>query len=116
LRCLPPILNATRPAETTIEASLMKLSLIRARTHVALYAHTSPNRPPPTMGRALTTAVDKLRSKQRAQVDEERELDAQLAAYESMVAVLSLVGGREGDMPRVKRETEECRKYLRRLG
>ncbi|EPS94561.1 hypothetical protein FOMPIDRAFT_1081423, partial [Fomitopsis schrenkii] len=98
LSTLPPILNATRTAEadllsTTIEASLMKLSLIRTRTHVALYGHTSPSRPQATMGRALSVAVDKLRTKQRAQADEEHELDAQLAAYESM---LSLVGGREG--------------------
>ncbi|KAI0717343.1 hypothetical protein C8Q72DRAFT_891529 [Fomitopsis betulina] len=125
LSTLPPILNARRTAEadllsTTIEASLMKLSLIRTRTHVALYAHTSVNRHQATMGRALSVAVDKLRTKQLAQDAEEREIDGQLAAYESM---LSYVGGREGgfaqvveDMARVKRETEECWKDLRRLG
>ena len=98
----------------------MKLSLIRTRTHLALYGHTSPNRPQATMGRALAAAVEKLRTKERAQVEEEDELDAQLIAYESM---LGLVGGREGgfaqvveDMARVKRETDECKKDLRRLG
>lgn len=72
------------------------------------------------MARALAAAQEKLRAKQRAQEDEERALDAQLAAYEG---ALGLVGGREGgfaqlveDMARVRRETEECRKDLRRLG
>ncbi|KAH9839877.1 uncharacterized protein C8Q71DRAFT_855184 [Rhodofomes roseus] len=125
LSVLPSILNDPRTAEaallsTTIEASLIKLSLIRTRTHVALYGHSSPSRPNATMSRALATAAERLRAKQRTQEEEERELDGQLAAYDGM---LSLVGGKDGsfaqvveDMARVKRETEECRKDLRRLG
>ena len=125
LSTLPPILNARSTAEadllsTTIEASLTKLSLVRTRTHLALYGHSSPNRPQASMSRALAAAMDKLRTKELAQAEEERQLDAQLAAYEGM---LGLVGGRDGgfaqvveDMARVKRETEECRKDLRRLG
>lgn len=125
LSTLPPILNARSTAEadllsTTIEASLMTLSLVRTRTHLALYGHTSPSRPQASMRRALAAAMDKLRTKELAQAEEERQLDAQLAAYEGM---LGLVGGRDGgfaqvveDMAQVKHETEECRKDLRRLG
>ncbi|KAH9905517.1 uncharacterized protein B0H18DRAFT_909078 [Fomitopsis serialis] len=125
LSTLPSISNAARTAEadllsTTIEASLMKLSLMRTRMHIALYGHSSPNRPDSNMNRALATAMEKLRAKARAQEEEERELDGQISAYDGM---LSLVGGKDGnfaqaveDMARVKRETEECRKDLRRLG
>ncbi|KZT65610.1 hypothetical protein DAEQUDRAFT_515589 [Daedalea quercina L-15889] len=85
LSTLPPILNATRTAEadllsTMVEASLIKLSLIRTRTHISLYGHASPSRPQANMTRALATAIGKLRAKQRTQEEEEHELDAQLAA------------------------------------
>ena len=63
---------------------------------------------------------ERLKERQRAQEAEMERLDAQIAQYEGM---LSLVDGRDGsfaqvvrDMARVKRETEECRKDLRRLG
>lgn len=72
------------------------------------------------MARALAAAQDKLRERQRAQEEEEATLDGQIAAYEE---VMGLVGGREGsfgqvveDMTRVRRETEECKRDLRRLG
>lgn len=125
LATLPPLLDAARTAHAdvlalTLEAALLKLSVLRARAHIALYGHAAPSNPRATMARALAAAQEKLRAKQRAQEDEERALDAQLAAYEG---ALGLVGGREGgfaqlveDMARVRRETEECRKDLRRLG
>ncbi|OBZ73559.1 hypothetical protein A0H81_06027 [Grifola frondosa] len=125
LLTLPPILNASRTAQyellaTTIETSLLKLSLIRARAHSALYGHTSPKNPDATMSRALAAARDKIREKERAQEREEKVLDEQIDQYQKM---LDLVGGRDGsfgqvvkDMARVKRETEECRRDLRRLG
>lgn len=125
LATLPPLLDAARTAHAdvlalTLEAALLKLSVLRARAHIALYGHAAPTNPRATMARALAAAQEKLRAKQRAQEDEERALDAQLAAYEG---ALGLVGGREGgfaqlveDMARVRRETEECRKDLRRLG
>jgi len=104
----------------TIETCLLKLSLIRARAHIALYGHASTSRPSATMHQALGAAKEKLRAKQRAQEEEERVLDGQIAAYEDL---LGLVVDREGgfaqvveDMARVKRETDECKKDLRRLG
>ena len=72
------------------------------------------------MSRAVTAAYEKLKERRRAQETEMQKLDRQIEEYESM---LRLVDGRDGsfaqvvkDMARVKRETEECRKDLRRLG
>ena len=125
LTTIPPQLHATCSAQAdviaaTIEAALLKLSLVRARAHQALYAHALPSNPDATVARAVTAAHDKLRERRRAQDVKMQKLDRQIEEYESM---LRLVDGRDGsfaqvvkDMARVKRETEECRKDLRRLG
>ncbi|KAL7280784.1 hypothetical protein ACG7TL_005728 [Trametes sanguinea] len=141
LETLPPQLRASRTAQaellaTTIETALLKLSLLRARAHRALYSFSLPPSSKPrsaaadapahesrTVARAVANAYEALRARQRAQEEEMRELDGRLAAYEG---VLGLVDGRAdgrgayarvvGDMARVKRETEECRKELIRLG
>ncbi len=104
----------------TIETALLKLSLVRARAHRALYGYALPNRPDATISRAVAAAYEMLKERQRAQEAETQKLDRQIEQYESM---LRLVDGRDGsfgqvvkDMARVKRETEECRKDLRRLG
>lgn len=125
LTTVPPQLHATRSAQAdviaaTIEAALLKLSVVRARAHRALYGHALPGDTSATVARAVTAAHTKLKDRQRAQDAEMQKLDRQIEEYESM---LSLVDGRDGsfaqvvkDMARVKRETEECRKDLRRLG
>ena len=125
LATVPPQLHATRSAQAdvvaaTIEAALLKLSLVRARAHRALYGYAPPGRPDATVARAVGVAYKRLKERQRAQDAEMRTLDRQIEEYEGM---LRLVVGREGgfaqvvkDMARVKRETEECRKDLRRLG
>ncbi|KAI0693189.1 hypothetical protein C8T65DRAFT_585976 [Cerioporus squamosus] len=125
LTILPPQLHATRAAEAdvvaaTIETALLKLSLVRARAHHALYGYSPPNRPDATVSCAVACAYEKLKERQRVQEAETQKLDRQIQEYESM---LRLVDGRDGsfaqvvkDMARVKRETEECRKDLRRLG
>ncbi|PIL24991.1 hypothetical protein GSI_12878 [Ganoderma sinense ZZ0214-1] len=125
LTVIPPQLHATRSAQAdviaaTIEAALLKLSVVRARAHRALYGQALPSDPRATVARAVTAAHAKLKERQRAQDTEMRKLDRQIEEYESM---LNLVDGRDGsfaqvvkDMARVKRETEECRKDLRRLG
>ncbi|KAH8093794.1 hypothetical protein BXZ70DRAFT_897331, partial [Cristinia sonorae] len=115
----------------TIETCLLKLSLMRYRTYAALYgfSSTSSSTSPPTpntptsatMHAALTQTHTLLRTKDLAQQDEEKRLDKQLREYEK---VMELVGrGRGGgfgqvveDMARVKREMDECRRDLKRLG
>ncbi|KAI0328684.1 hypothetical protein GY45DRAFT_1337965 [Cubamyces sp. BRFM 1775] len=150
LETIPPQLRATRTAQTdvlaaTIEAALLKLSLLRARAHRALYgfsaprpgpaAHaksdvgktTKPTKPPEhsdaTVAHAVAAAYRARRVQERAQ-EEMRELDGQIAAYEGMLSFVDgSRPGREGafaqvvsDMARVKRETEECLQELKRLG
>ncbi|KAI0073269.1 hypothetical protein K474DRAFT_1686279 [Panus rudis PR-1116 ss-1] len=125
LETLPPILEAERGARydvlsLTIETCLLKLSLMRARMHQTVYGYTSPKKPDATMARALEAVHHKLQKKREEQEREERELDRQIREYEELLA---MVDGRGGgfkqiveDMARVKRDTEECRKDLRRLG
>lgn len=126
----------------TVEAALLKLSLVRARAHRALYSFPSsssstlpgpasskpnPSRPPAaegkTVGDAVAAAHGALRARARAQDAEMGALDGQIAAYEGMLGLVEGGRGREGafaqvvrDMARVKRETEECRRELMRLG
>lgn len=119
----------------TVEAALLKLSLVRARAHRALYsfpssssstlpgpASSKPN-PAKTVGDAVAAAHGALRARARAQDAEMGALDGQIAAYEGMLGLVEGGRGREGafaqvvrDMARVKRETEECRRELMRLG
>ena len=131
LTVLPPQLRAARAAEAdvvaaTIEAALVKLSLVRARAHRALYGYTPPRKDgagyssETTVARAVSEMYARLKDRQHAQEVEMEGLDRQISDYEGM---LSLVDGTDGsfaqvvrDMARVKRETEECRKDLRRLG
>ncbi|RDB23404.1 hypothetical protein Hypma_009080 [Hypsizygus marmoreus] len=122
----PPHLNKKRSAShdllaATIETSLIKLSLLRARAHQALYAHPSSKGTQQTLAHALSAAHVKLTKDTRKMADEERALDRQLAEYETM---LRLVDGDGGggfaqvveDWTRVQKEKEECRRDLRRLG
>ena len=131
LTVLPPQLRAARAAEAdvvaaTIEAALVKLSLVRARAHRALYGYapTVKGGAGPssyaTVAGAVSEMYARLKDRQHAQEAEMEGLDRQISDYEGM---LSLVDGTDGsfaqvvrDMARVKRETEECRKDLRRLG
>ncbi|KAL1941124.1 hypothetical protein VTO73DRAFT_7336 [Trametes versicolor] len=140
LSTLPPHLRATRTAQAdvlaaTVEAALLKLSLVRARAHRALYsfpssssstlpgpASSKPN-PAKTVGDAVAAAHGALRARAAAQDAEMGAQDGQIAAYEGMLGLVEGGRGREGafaqvvrDMARVKRETEECRRELMRLG
>ncbi|KAI0664205.1 hypothetical protein C8Q70DRAFT_224103 [Cubamyces menziesii] len=152
LETIPPQLRAARTAQAdvlaaTIEAALLKLSLLRARAHRALYGFSAPPQahttaktktkastsaggsPQTTVAHAVAAAHEALLARQRAQEEEMRALDGQIAAYEGMLRLVDGVGegkgreGREGpfaqvvsDMARVKRETEECLQELKRLG
>ena len=132
LKELPPELRAARRAQAdlaaaTIEAALLKLSLVRARAYRTLYftphnssSSSSAAKQGPTVAQAVSATYERLRERKAAQETEMEALDAQIAEYDAM---LRLVDGRDGsfaqvvkDMTRVKRETEECRRDLRRLG
>ncbi|TFK51769.1 hypothetical protein OE88DRAFT_1658378 [Heliocybe sulcata] len=105
-----------------IEASLLKLSLIRAKAHADLYGYRLPKNPEATMAKALSAAHERYTAEERKLEEEEEQLDKQLEEYRQM---LELVDGksREGgfgqvveDWARVQKETEECKRDLRRLG
>lgn len=126
LETLPPLLETERSARydvlaVTIETCLLKLSLMRSRMHSTLYGYKSTKNPEATMSKALNAVHKRLKQKQKEQNNEERELDRQINEYQSL---LHLVDGRDGggfaqvveDMARVRKDTEECRRDLRRLG
>ncbi|KAK0497247.1 hypothetical protein EDD18DRAFT_1462079 [Armillaria luteobubalina] len=122
LRKWPPILNSQRQAHhdflaTTIETSLIKLSLIRARCHQLLYgfgdgAHDMPS--------ALAAIHTKLTEEESVLKEEEAELDHQLHEYHRLLHVVD--GSGSGfhqvleDWSQIQKETEECRRDLRRMG
>lgn len=123
---LPSIVNAERSAQydtlaLTIETCLLKLSLLMAKTHNAVYNSPLASGSDTSMLQALNTYHQRLQVKAKEQDAEEAVLNAQLGEYEEL---MELVGGKGpggfsqvvDDMARVKRETEECKRDLRRLG
>ncbi|KAF7794330.1 hypothetical protein EIP86_005464 [Pleurotus ostreatoroseus] len=122
---LPHLINTQRAVEfeelaMTLETCLLKLSLIRARTHESVYGYSSTNRADATMEKALGALQEKLAEKRRQQDKEERELDERIGQYDAVLHVID-GGGLNftqvvDDMARVRRESEECRRDLRRLG
>ncbi|GLB41769.1 hypothetical protein LshimejAT787_1003690 [Lyophyllum shimeji] len=103
-----------------IEASLIKLSLIRARATRALYDHRPSKTRDATLAQAVSAAQAKLKADARKMTEEEAALDRQLAEYEMMLKLVDGDGGGFAqvieDWTRVQKEREECIKDLRRLG
>lgn len=105
----------------TIEASLVKLSLLRAQSHQKLYGFASDVETDATMANALTTAHEKLKEEANDLLEEDQALDAQIEEYKHL---MRLVDGNSGagfaqiveDYIRVEKELEECKRDLRRLG
>jgi len=125
LSTLPPVLNGKRSASNdllaaAIETSLVKLSVIRARAHQIIYGQKSQSNSEATMVKALMAAQSKLQKDEERLVEEEKAVDRQLEAYQRL---LQLIDGPNGgfaqvveDWIRVQKETEECKRDLRRLG
>ncbi|KIK60449.1 hypothetical protein GYMLUDRAFT_43760 [Collybiopsis luxurians FD-317 M1] len=123
---VPPILNEKRKADgaltaASIEASLVKLSLFRAQAHHKLYGFASDTQPDATMAHALSIAYDKLKDEADHLKEEEQALDDQIEAYARLIRLAD--GGNSGrfaqiveDYVQVEKETEECKRDLRRLG
>ncbi|KAJ7115884.1 hypothetical protein C8R44DRAFT_983830, partial [Mycena epipterygia] len=105
----------------TIEASIVKVSLVRAQALKAVYNYQSPKNPDLHMKCALSAAYAKLKEDEQQMEEEERKLDRELAEYQTLLDMVD--GGGSGgfrqvvaDCARVEKETEECRRDLRRLG
>jgi len=102
-----------------IEASLLKLSLVRARLRSSLYDYTPSSDSSTSVGDAVKKMDKKLKHKLRNLQSEEDSMKKQLAEYEKMLKMVDTKGGGFSqvveDLARVKRETEECRKDLRRV-
>ncbi|KAJ7043534.1 hypothetical protein C8F04DRAFT_722039 [Mycena alexandri] len=104
-----------------IEASLVKVSLVRAQALDSVYNYHSQKNPELHMRRALSAAHMKLKEDEREMEEEERKLDRELAQYQTLLDMVD--GGGSGgfrqivaDTARVGKETEECKRDLRRLG
>ncbi|KAL4245547.1 hypothetical protein ABKN59_010506 [Abortiporus biennis] len=145
LESIPPLLDAERSAKSdvlalTIETCLLKLSLLRAKTYSSIYGHSSSitSRPKQsqttgtsnegqskeekTMLNAIAVLHARFSEKEAEQEKEERKLDKEIGEYEKLLALVD-GGGRRGgfsqvvdDMAKVRKEIDECRKDLRRLG
>ncbi|KII87450.1 hypothetical protein PLICRDRAFT_255686 [Plicaturopsis crispa FD-325 SS-3] len=139
LRTYPPHILAKHTAEaalaaTAIETALLKLSLLRARVRAEVYSLTVPGdtasrgaeKTDKNMQNALISASEKLAADERRLREEEREVDRELAEYRKVMDVVDGEGrgsrAKGGyaqvvdDWTRVQKETEECRRDLRRLG
>ncbi|KAJ7334049.1 hypothetical protein DFH08DRAFT_916231 [Mycena albidolilacea] len=105
----------------TIETSLVKVSLIRAQVLDVVYNYSSPTNPELNMRRSLSALYTKLKADERELEEEELKLDHELAEYQTLLDMVD--GGGSGgfkqivaDTARVEKETEECKRDLRRLG
>ncbi|KAJ6518719.1 hypothetical protein C8R45DRAFT_884789 [Mycena sanguinolenta] len=126
LERFPPELDGRKSASNdllamTIETSLVKVSLIRAQVLELVYGYSSPKDSELNMRHAMSAAHNKLKEDERKLEDEELILDRQLAEYQTLLDMVD--GGGTGgfkqivqDTARVEKETEECRRDLRRLG
>ncbi|KAJ7252724.1 hypothetical protein B0H12DRAFT_1117548 [Mycena haematopus] len=126
LEKFPPEIESRKSASNdllamTIETSLVKVSLIRAQVLELVYNYSSATNPTLNMRRALSAAYTKLKENERELEDEELTLDRELAEYQALLDMVD--GGGSGgfrqivaDTARVEKETEECRRDLRRLG
>ena len=116
IQTLPPALHAKREAShdllaTTIETLLIKLSVLRVRAQQAVYG-------PPERRQALETAYAKLKAEEAILAEEEAAMDRQIRDYEAALKLGGASGFKQivDDDARVQRDTEECRRDLRRLG
>ncbi|KAL1688052.1 hypothetical protein GGG16DRAFT_127513 [Schizophyllum commune] len=116
IQTLPTVLHAKREAShdllaTTIETLLIKLSVLRARAQLAIYG-------PPERRQALETAHAMLKAEEAKLAEEEAAMDRQIRDYEAALKLGGASGFKQivDDYARVQRDTEECRRDLRRLG
>jgi len=112
-------LASTDLLAASIETSLIQLSLIRARAHQSLYGFKTTSSSKHDLSRALSSAYNKATREARRMKDEAATLDRQIHEYEALLGLVDEGGGYKQvieDWTRVKQDTEECRRDLRRLG
>ncbi|KAF8967650.1 hypothetical protein BDZ97DRAFT_501833 [Flammula alnicola] len=123
-----PTHDATRSSSVdllaaTIETSLVRLSLTRARSERALYnhePHKNAHKEGNNMTKAIAAAYSALKKDEKEMKNEGNSLDRKLQEYESLLQLVD--GGKGGyqqiinDWTKVKQETDECLRDLRRLG
>ncbi|TFK29764.1 hypothetical protein FA15DRAFT_663942 [Coprinopsis marcescibilis] len=127
IRILPPLIERARSASneltaTTIEVSLIKLSLIRAESEHRFYGPQVTKDPSTaeTLAKAAVIGFKRMRAQEKKLLEENSVLSAQLGGYQDLIQLVD--GGSTGyqqvadDWVQVKRETEECKKDLRRMG
>jgi hypothetical protein len=74
------------------------------------------------MAQALSTVYEKLKKDERKMEEEQHVVDRQLDEYQRLLQLVDGSGGGFGfgqvveDWTRVQKETEECKRDLRRLG
>jgi hypothetical protein len=126
LLTLPPALNAKRSASNdllaaAIETSIVKIAVIRARACQFVYGQKSQTNPESTMVNALIAAQAKLQADEERVIREEKDIDQQLEEYQRLLQLVDGPGGGGfaevvDEWIRVQKETEECKRDLRRLG
>ncbi|KAF8584018.1 hypothetical protein K439DRAFT_1633877 [Ramaria rubella] len=125
LEALPSTMNAKHNASSdflamTVETSLLKLSVVRARLQSTLYGYASPLNPRVTISSAVKQLYEKLTAHQLVLESQEQDMQSRLREYEQLLELMDGNGAGFAqvveDLATVKRETEECRRDLRRLG
>ncbi|KAH9851932.1 hypothetical protein C2E23DRAFT_214474 [Lenzites betulinus] len=113
----------TAPVSATISRPAPPKPTSKSKSKRDLPPDLDSSPAPLTVADAVSVAYEALLDRQRAQDEEAAALDGQIAAYENALGLVEGGRGREGafaqvvrDMARVKRETEECRRDLKRLG
>lgn len=102
---------------STIEASLLKLSLVRARLCSALYDYSAESDPSHTIAGAVNSMEKKLKLNLQKLDAEEADIKARLKGYDQLMAIVDSKGRGFSqivkDLAQVKKETEECYRDLR---
>ncbi|KAF8507944.1 hypothetical protein BU17DRAFT_56973 [Hysterangium stoloniferum] len=122
MNVLPQVANANHTASQeylamTIETSLLKLSVVRARLKSSLYGYASSSNSRFSIADSVEKMHSRLVTQQTALERQEQDMQGRLMEYQRLI---ELVDGKDGsfsqvveDLTTVQRETEECRKDLR---
>ncbi|GJJ11349.1 hypothetical protein Clacol_005581 [Clathrus columnatus] len=116
-----PTLDAKRRASydllaVTIEASLLKLSVLKGRLQSSLYGYVPPNPgSTTTIGELVEKLISRYSQREEKLLAQEKSLKSEIKEYKTI-----LNSSKDGgfaqvveDLARIKKETEDCKKDLR---